>query len=172
MSGIPRKHARSLQRRPSLAFSFGHIPGAYVAPSTGKAVIASPSRPLCGLVSELCLRKRPSFLASRRFAQENPTQYFNDLFELADRTPDALLLACSFHKSSYSCIQLILRGISHRISCYFLELIDQEKNFSQRASRTTWDPANDTKRASGTRSVTGRVLASLSCLKPSGKFEG
>jgi hypothetical protein len=149
VSGIPRKHTRSLQRRPSLAFSFGHIPGACVAPSTGKAVIASPSRPLCGLVSELCFRKRPSFLASRRFAQENPTPYINDLIELADRTPDVVLLACSFHKSSYSCIQLILLGISHRISCYFLELIDQENNFSQRASRTTWDPANDTKRASG-----------------------
>jgi len=29
-----------------------------------------------------CLRKRPSFLASRRFAQENPTPRRNDLLEL------------------------------------------------------------------------------------------
>jgi hypothetical protein len=50
-----------------------HIAGACVAPSVSKAHRASPSRPLYGLFKDLFLRKRPSFLASRRFAQENPT---------------------------------------------------------------------------------------------------
>jgi hypothetical protein len=59
-----------------------NITGAHVAPSTSKAVRVSPSRPLCGLVSEHCLRKRPSFLASKRFAQENPTPCSSGLLRL------------------------------------------------------------------------------------------
>jgi hypothetical protein len=59
-----------------------HITGTHVVPSTGKAVRVSPSRPLSGLVSELCFRKRPSFLAPQRFAQENPTPCSNEFIKL------------------------------------------------------------------------------------------
>ena len=51
MSGFPRKHAHSLQRRPSLAFGFGTFADA----------------------------KDQASLPARRFAQENPTPCFNNL---------------------------------------------------------------------------------------------
>jgi hypothetical protein len=51
-----------------------HITGAGVAPSAGKAARVTPLAHSVGWLWNLCLRKRPSFLASRRFAWENPTQ--------------------------------------------------------------------------------------------------
>jgi hypothetical protein len=57
-----------------------HITGAHVAPSIPLSGTESPLLAYCvGWLRNSCLRKRPSFLVSRRFAQENPTLCSNDL---------------------------------------------------------------------------------------------
>ena len=59
VSDIPRKHARSLQRRPSLAFDFGHIPGACVAPSIPPGGTEPPLLAHCvGLALEFLLAQK------------------------------------------------------------------------------------------------------------------
>gem|GEM_PF-5561844 len=57
MSGIPRKHAHSVQ-----ATAFARV-----------------------RLRNFCLRKRPSFLASRRFAQEDPTRVLKMVLTLFNK---------------------------------------------------------------------------------------
>jgi len=59
VSGIPRKHAHSLQRRPSLAFSFGTCYRSSRRPLyPAKRDRGSPSRPRYGLVLEILLAQK------------------------------------------------------------------------------------------------------------------